>query len=136
MGCRTVTAVLMASVAALIAAPHAGAAPSTVLYEVSSDGPLRFVQWQDESGFMQFLSWQSDYPSFPVTSWSKTISSQATQRYPNQALYLLMADTWGTQVSCRVTVNGRVVDQQDDNKRNGVMCCQRLADGTCVPPQY
>lgn len=102
-----------AIVAALITAPSAGAA-GQVTYEVVSDGLLSTVVYFDGINDQQTLSGVS-------APWSATITNRAT--YP---LYGVTAQTSGTQVSCRITVNGQVRDTKTAVGRYSLAICSAM----------
>ncbi len=85
--------------ASLIAAPEAIARPGdTVTYTVNSDAPLKSVEYSDATGQIQVLR---DAPA----NWSTSFTSST----PTPSLYVVAAQTSGTQASCEIMINGNVI---------------------------
>lgn len=106
-------AAVAALVAGVVLAPSAEAA-GQVTYEVVSDGVLSTVVYFDGINDQQTLSGVS-------APWSATITNRAT--YP---LYGVTAQTSGTQVSCRITVNGQVRDTKTAVGRYSLAICSAM----------
>ncbi|WP_157108510.1 MmpS family transport accessory protein [Aldersonia kunmingensis] len=84
----------------------------TVVYEVISDSDsLNSVTWFDENSAIQ----QETSASAP---WSKTVTNKSTY-----VIAGLGAQTEGTSVTCRVTVDGVVKDEQTATGQYAVVNC-------------
>jgi outer membrane biosynthesis protein TonB len=86
-------------------------ASPTVTYEIESDGSLSSVTYFDG---MNDEKQVTDVAS----PWSMTFTNQAT--YP---IYGLGAQTTGTHVSCKISINGQVRDQKSSTGRYAVVNC-------------
>lgn len=101
-----------------LAAP-ANAAGELITYVVESNGPLMSLTFFDGMNELQSLS----NPGFNTWSpnantWSINIRSQATYQ-----LTAISALTKGTQVTCRIILNGTVMDEQTTVGRYTMASC-------------
>jgi len=88
--------------ASLIAAPGAQAASGdSVVYTVTSDGPLAAISYADATGTTQALSNQS-------SPWTLSFTSKDTSATPVLAL---SAVPTGQSTTCEISVNGTVKDK-------------------------
>lgn len=113
MGLRSAALpVAFISSTAIVAAPHAAAAwGDVVTYEVDSNGSLSGVSYSDAMNDVQQIT-DVNAP------WTITFTSRAT--VPE---YGVSAETNGSSVSCRITVNGHVHDQKSATGRYAVVSC-------------
>jgi hypothetical protein len=84
----------------------------TVVYEVISDsGSLNNVTYFDENSAIQ-------QESSPAAPWSKTVKNSSTF-----VIAGVTAQTEGTSVTCRVSVDGKVKDEQTATGQYAVASC-------------
>lgn len=99
----------------IVQSPLAPVAPSdqakTVVYEVISNGALSSVTWFDEDSALQ-------QDTSVSASWSRTVKNSSTY-----VIAGLGAQTNGTSVTCRITVDGTVVDTQTATGKYAVVNC-------------
>jgi hypothetical protein len=101
--------------AALVVTPHAAADGSVVTYELGSNGQLSDISYSDGMNESQLVS-------TPSTPWSITFESQVTPQ-----LYVVGAQSSGTQMSCRISVDGEVrVDKSGEGSPGMVMICDAV----------
>lgn len=91
--------------------PTTAAGGRQIVYEVTSDGPLSTVTYFNEINDMTQLS---DQPA----NWSTSFEGKATYQ-----MHSMSAQTKGTQVSCRITVDGTVLAQETATGRYAVVTC-------------
>ena len=111
MSYRAVIAGVVTLAGAVIAAPQANADGQMAKYEVFSNGPLSTIVYFDGINDMKTLTnvaapWTGNYVNFAT--------------YPT---YGVTAQTQGTQVTCRITVEGQVVAQETSIGRYTVVSC-------------
>ncbi|WP_280475131.1 MmpS family transport accessory protein [Nocardia asiatica] len=83
----------------------------TVVYEIISDSDLRSVTYWDENSELQQLP-GADAP------WTMTLTNTSTY-----AITGVGAQTNGTSVTCRVTVDGKVKDEKTSTGKYAVVNC-------------
>ena len=99
-----------------------------VTYEVYSDGPIEQVRWQDSNGV--------DVVEVPLNkSWSRQMVNQ-TSYDPSGPNYMVMASTYGQRVSCKLTVNGAVIQTFTQIAPVATVCCLPLPGGGCLVADY
>ncbi|WP_043735613.1 MmpS family transport accessory protein [Nocardia asiatica] len=91
--------------------PKASGKGKTVVYEIISDSDLRSVTYWDENSELQQLN-GADAP------WSLTITNTSTAVIAGAG-----AQTNGTSVTCRVTVDGKVKDEKTSTGKYAVVNC-------------
>ena len=101
LGNPRILGAVIAGAAALALAAPAHAEGEVVTYTVTSDGPLTEVVYFDSAGEVQRIT------SGLKPSWSTTFASTEMPRFN-----IVSAGTTGQSLSCKVEVNGKVVDQQ------------------------
>jgi hypothetical protein len=95
-----------------------------VVYEVYSDGPIEEVHWQNSEGV--------DVVDIPLErGWSRQIVNQTSYK-PRGPNYMLMASTYGQRVSCKLTVNGVVIQADTALAPFAVVCCLPSTNGGCL----
>ncbi len=105
--------------AALITAPGAAAAGDSVVYTVTSDGPLSDVSYFDADSNLQIVT-------NPPTPWSVTFT--VVPQTGKTQMLTVTGNTTGTKASCQISINGSVKDQQSNSGQNA------KADCTYWPP--
>jgi hypothetical protein len=83
----------------------------TVVYEIISDSDLKSVTYFDANSEIQ----QETDASAP---WTKTVTNTSTY-----AIAGLGAQTDGTSVTCRITVDGKVKDEKTSTGKYAVVNC-------------
>ena len=112
---RLVVALVLVPLAALFVTPRAAADGSVVTYELDSNGQLSDISYSDGMNESQMVT-------TPSTPWSITFESQVTTQ-----LYVVGAQSNGTQMSCRIIVDGEVrVDETADGSPGMVMICDAV----------
>jgi hypothetical protein len=95
--------------------PLTAQAPSgpgkTIVYEVISDSTLSSVTYFDENS-------AEKQETGATAPWSKTVVNTSTY-----AIAGLGAQTNGQSITCRITVNGRVVDTKTSTGQYAVVNC-------------
>ncbi|MEZ0362467.1 MmpS family transport accessory protein [Mycobacterium sp. pUA109] len=87
------------------------AAKSATYEIVGPPGTVGVVNWMDEKA-------QPRQESFTTLPWSRTI----TARLPGIFAYVVAQGNSG-YIGCRITVDGRLVDQQSAHARNAQISC-------------
>ncbi len=98
------------TIAPLTAKPPTGSGNS-IVYEIVSDADLLSVTYFDEKSAMH----QELNVSAP---WAKTIANNSTVAFAG-----LGAQTSGTSVTCRITVDGKVKDTETDTGQYASVSC-------------
>jgi len=112
---RSAIPLVLVPLAALVVTPHAAADGSVVTYELGSNGQLSDISYSDGMNESQLVS-------TPSTPWSITFESQVTPQ-----LYVVGAQSSGTQMSCRISVDGEVrVDKSGEGSPGMVMICDAV----------
>lgn len=94
----------------LTAKPPSGKG-KTVLYEIISDSDLKSVTYWDANSELQ-------HESDSAAPWTMTVTNTSTY-----AIAGVGAQTSGTSVTCRVTVDGRVKDEKTSTGKYAVVNC-------------
>ena len=112
---RSAIPLVLVPLAALVVTPRAAADGSVVTYELGSNGQLSDISYSDGMNESQLVS-------TPSTPWSVTFESQVTTQ-----LYVVGAQSSGTQMSCRISVDGEVrVDKSGEGSPGMVMICDAV----------
>jgi len=112
---RSAIPLVLVPLAALVVTPRAAADGSVVTYELGSNGQLSDISYSDGMNESQLVS-------TPSTPWSITFESQVTPQ-----LYVVGAQSSGTQMSCRISVDGEVrVDKSGEGSPGMVMICDAV----------
>jgi hypothetical protein len=92
-------------------APKASGKAKTIVYEIISDSDLRSVTYWDENSELQQLN-------ETAAPWTLTVTNSSTAVIAGAG-----AQTNGTSVTCRVTVDGKVKDEKTSTGKYAVVNC-------------
>lgn len=112
---RSAIPLVLVPLAALVVTPRAAADGSVVTYELGSNGQLSDISYSDGMNESQLVS-------TPSTPWSITFESQVTPQ-----LYVVGAQSSGTQMSCRISVDGEVrLEKSGEGSPGMMMICDAV----------
>ena len=112
---RIATSLVLVPLAALSVTPRAAADGQVVTYELDSNGQLSDISYSDGMN-------ESPVVTTPSTPWSITFESRVTTQ-----LYVVGAQSSGTQISCRIIVDGEIrVDETADGSPGMVTICDAV----------